>query len=124
MASIILLQNGIALLHDKDDHVHPTRTDILIEGGSIAKIERNISAPSGAQVIDCVDKIISPGFIDTHHHLWQTQTRARFGDTMLMDYMLKGMMQGSNFSASDVFWGQLGGCMEVIDAGTTTVVDQ
>ena len=62
--------------------------------------------------------------IDTHHHLWQTQLRARFGDEMLVAYMLKGMSQGSNFTATDVFWGQLGGSMEAIDAGTTTVVDQ
>jgi len=28
-----------------------------------------------------------------------------------------------NFRPSDVFWGQLGGAMEAIDSGTTTVVD-
>ena len=27
------------------------------------------------------------------------------------------------YSAEDVFWGQLGGCLEMIDGGTTTVVD-
>jgi hypothetical protein len=27
------------------------------------------------------------------------------------------------FSPEDVFWGELGGCMESIDAGTTMVVD-
>lgn len=27
------------------------------------------------------------------------------------------------FSSSDIFWGQLGGALEAIDAGTTTVVD-
>ncbi|KAF2100906.1 Metallo-dependent hydrolase [Rhizodiscina lignyota] len=123
MSSAILLRNGIALLHDNEDHVHATKTDILVEGGTITRIEPNISAPQGAEVIDCTDKIISPGFVDTHHHLWQTQLRAKFGDEVLVDYMLKGMMQGSNFTASDVFWGQLGGCMEAVDAGTTTVVD-
>lgn len=27
------------------------------------------------------------------------------------------------YSAEDAFWGQLGGCLEMIDGGTTTVVD-
>lgn len=32
-------------------------------------------------------------------------------------------MQASNYTAGDVFWGELGGCLEALDAGTTTVVD-
>ena len=34
-----------------------------------------------------------------------------------------GILQSSNYSPHEVFWGQLAGCMEAIDAGTTTVVD-
>ena len=30
---------------------------------------------------------------------------------------------GSQFTPDDIFWGQLGGALESIDAGTTTVVD-
>lgn len=32
-------------------------------------------------------------------------------------------MQSANYEPEDVFWGQLGGCLEALDAGTTTVVD-
>jgi hypothetical protein len=32
-------------------------------------------------------------------------------------------MQSFNYTPEDVFWGQLGGCLEAIDAGTTFVVD-
>lgn len=32
-------------------------------------------------------------------------------------------MQHANYAPEDVFWGQLGGCLEALDAGTTTVVD-
>jgi len=32
-------------------------------------------------------------------------------------------MQSYSFTPKDIFWGQLGGCLEAIDAGTTTVVD-
>lgn len=32
-------------------------------------------------------------------------------------------LQAINFTAEDLFWGQLGGCLEALDAGTTCVVD-
>lgn len=71
----ILLKNGTALIHGHDDHVESVKTDILIEGNKIARIEERITATPGTTTIDCTDKIISPGFIDTHHHVWQTQLK-------------------------------------------------
>lgn len=32
-------------------------------------------------------------------------------------------MQQTNCAPEDVSWGELGGCLEAVDAGTTTVVD-
>jgi cytosine/adenosine deaminase-related metal-dependent hydrolase len=37
--------------------------------------------------------------------------------------MLTGNLQHANYTPEDVFWGELGGCLEALDAGTTTVVD-
>lgn len=58
----LLLKNGTALIHNANDHVNAIITDILIEGDKILKIAKDISAP-GAEVIDCSDKLISPGYI-------------------------------------------------------------
>ncbi|KAF7337821.1 Metallo-dependent hydrolase [Mycena venus] len=130
--SSILLSNGTVLLHDEQDHVNPVKTDILIVDNKIANIAPSISPPTDAINIDCTGKILSPGFIDTHHHLWQTQLKGRHADDLFLDYMVKGenFEDGSNwnfvyalFGVEDVFLGQLGGCMEAIDAGTTMVVD-
>jgi len=60
-----LLKGGTVLVHDPDDHVQALRKDILIQDGVISQIEGSIAAPQGIPVIDCTDKIISPGFIDT-----------------------------------------------------------
>jgi cytosine/adenosine deaminase-related metal-dependent hydrolase len=84
-ASSILLQGGVALLHDADEHVQPTKTDILIEGNKITKISENIEPPAGTEVVNCTDKIISPGFISTHHHVWQTQLRGRSEDETFLE---------------------------------------
>ncbi len=43
-------------------------TDILIRNGKIAKIGKNLSAGSGAKIIDATGKYVMPGIIDCHSH--------------------------------------------------------
>jgi cytosine/adenosine deaminase-related metal-dependent hydrolase len=86
-----LLRGGTILTHDEQDHVVPVKSDLLVEGGKIAKIEQNIIVDTSVQIVDCTGKIISPGFVDTHHHLWQTQLKGRHGDESLLDYIPTGM---------------------------------
>lgn len=42
---------------------------VLIVNGKISAIGKNITAPSGARVIDADGKWVTPGIIDTHSHL-------------------------------------------------------
>jgi cytosine/adenosine deaminase-related metal-dependent hydrolase len=86
-----LLQGGTLLIHGGDNHVKAVRADLLIEGNIISKIEAKITPSANTQVIDCTDKIISPGFIDTHHHLWQTLLKGRHANETLIDYFPSGM---------------------------------
>ncbi|KAJ5579512.1 uncharacterized protein N7459_005497 [Penicillium hispanicum] len=126
MPSHILLQNGTILVPSEqpDDRVISLRShSLLIEDNKIARIAPTIDPPMGTEIIDCTDKIISPGFIDTHHHLWQTQLKGRHADHTLVEYLPNGNMQCANYTSDDVFWGELGGCLEALDAGTTAVVD-
>ena len=87
----MLLQGGTVLTHGANDHVLPIKADLLIEGSVITKIEESIQPPSGCEVIDCTDKILSPGFIDTHHHVWQTLLKGRHANELLLDYLPSGM---------------------------------
>jgi cytosine/adenosine deaminase-related metal-dependent hydrolase len=87
----MLLKGGTVLVHDEEDHVHSLKADLLIEGKIISKIEPNISVSASTQIIDCTNKILTPGFIDTHHHVWQTLLKGRHGDDMLLDYFPKGI---------------------------------
>jgi cytosine/adenosine deaminase-related metal-dependent hydrolase len=88
--SSILLKGGTVLTHDGSDHVKSTKADILIKGSKIVKIEPNVSVNGETEVVDCTGKIISPGFVDTHHHMWQTQLKGRHADEMLLEYMITG----------------------------------
>ncbi|KAH8721607.1 hypothetical protein BGZ61DRAFT_347154 [Ilyonectria robusta] len=119
----LLLKGGTVILHAPDDHIQILKTDILIEGNRISQIGEAISRDSCTNTIDCTSKIISPGFIDTHHHLWQTQLKGRHTNHLLLNYIASGNLQSSNYNQGDIYWGQLGGCLESINAGTTTVFD-
>ncbi len=43
-------------------------TDVLIRNGKIATVGQNLSAPTGARVIDATGKFVLPGIIDAHSH--------------------------------------------------------
>lgn len=50
------------------------RGDVLIEDGVIVNVAERIEAPD-ADVIDATDRIVMPGFVDSHRHTWQTAFR-------------------------------------------------
>jgi cytosine/adenosine deaminase-related metal-dependent hydrolase len=92
----ILLQNATLLVPESHggDHIVPIKNhSLLIEGNKIVRIAAKIDPPSAStEVIDCTSKLISPGFIDTHHHVWQTQVKGRHSDHTLLEYMAPGML--------------------------------
>jgi cytosine/adenosine deaminase-related metal-dependent hydrolase len=118
-----LLKGATLLIHDDNNHVVPTVSDLLVEGSTIAKIGKDIEPDSHMKVVDCEDKIISPGFIDTHRHLYQTQLKGKHANHTLLEYLPSGNLVAALYSPEDLFWGQLSGALESIDVGTTTVVD-
>ena len=51
-----------------------TDSDVLIENDRIAAVGQNLNA-NGAKVVNAAGKIVMPGFVDTHNHLWQSVIR-------------------------------------------------
>jgi dihydropyrimidinase len=47
-----------------------TRADIYAEGETITRIGKNLDAPPGTEVIDAAGKVVFPGFIDPHVHIY------------------------------------------------------
>ena len=89
-SSSILFRGGTILIHDSDYHVQAIKADLLVTGNTIAKIEPSIDLENGTELVDCTDKILSPGFIDTHHHVWQTLLKGRHANHLLLDYVPSG----------------------------------
>lgn len=97
----LLLKSGTVLCHDDTDQVITRKADVLIEGSRITKIEDSISPLADTEVIDCTNKLVSPGFVDTHHHVWQSAFKGVFGDMALLPYlaMSKSAPKLSSFNA-------------------------
>ncbi|KAH8923812.1 Metallo-dependent hydrolase [Atractiella rhizophila] len=119
--STVLLKNGVVLLHEGDT-VISKKIDILVKGNVIAEIAGGLSGDGIDEVADCEGKILSPGFVDTHHHLWQTQLKGTHADVTLSQYS-PTLLKTGLYNASDIYYGLAAGILECIDAGTTTVVD-
>jgi hypothetical protein len=55
--------------------------DVLITRGRIVDVGHNVATPANTRVMAGLDKIVLPGFVDVHSHLWITQLRGRYGNT-------------------------------------------
>ena len=62
--------------------------DVLLRGGVIAAVGAGLEAP-GAEVVLAQGCVVTPGLVNTHHHLYQTLTRAVPGgqDALLFGWL-------------------------------------
>ena len=62
---------------------------VLVEGGAITAIGPNLAAPPGSEIVEAAGCIVTPGLVNTHHHLYQSLTRAVPGgqDALLFGWL-------------------------------------
>lgn len=124
MSGRLLLRGGIVL--SMDPTVGDLEVgDVLIEDGEILAVGRDLAAE--AAELDCSGKIVLPGFVNSHHHMFQTALRSYWADALDLDYFMQSRFGPDalfhQYTPDDVYWGELGGALENLAAGTTTVVD-
>ncbi|MFI5540958.1 amidohydrolase family protein [Nocardia sp. NPDC051900] len=121
----LLLRGGIVLTMDAGLGDYE-RADVLIEDGRIASVGADLGA-DGVTVVECEGKIVLPGFVNSHHHMFQTALRSYWSDALDSDYFLQSRFGADGlfhqYTPEDVYWGEFGGALENLSAGTTTVVD-
>ena len=110
------------------------QADVLVEGKKIIAVGPSLNA-GGAAEIDARGRIVMPGFIDTHHHLFETALRSfladgilindgsntRSGNTTYFEYIL--LKFAPVYRPQDVYINELFGSLSQLDAGVTTVHD-
>jgi 5-methylthioadenosine/S-adenosylhomocysteine deaminase len=103
-----------------------TRGDILVRAGVVADVapEIHLADNGGVQVLDASGKIVIPGFIDTHRHLWEGLLRNALPDATLSDYFeIVNHRFGPVYEPEDVYAGTLLSALGALNAGVTTVLD-
>lgn len=99
------------------------RGDILIVNDRIAEVAPSIEA-GDAEIVNAAGMIASPGFVDTHRHVWQTQLKGVAIDWSLFDYScLMRSMYSICYEAEDAYLGNYVGALDAINAGITSIVD-
>jgi cytosine/adenosine deaminase-related metal-dependent hydrolase len=110
------------------------KADVLVEGKKILAIGPNINA-GHADFIDATGRVVMPGFIDTHHHQFETALRSFLANGILIndgsgspsanptyyEYIL--LKLAPVYRPQDVYISELFGGLAQLDDGVTTVLD-
>ena len=106
--------------------------DVLVSGKRIEAVGPNLEAGDAA-VVDASGMIVIPGFVDTHHHQFETALRGFLADCNLINdgqphslyNYYEHMLQKFSmvYRPHDVYINELFGSLSQIDAGVTTVMD-
>ncbi len=122
-----LLLKNIKTVYTFNDHEDiVAHADIYIEDGVIQSVGEWPAMPDPAcTVIDCTGLIALPGFVNTHHHLYQTLFRGipEVQEKPLFPW-LKGLYQFWQFISEDaVYYGAMVGLSELQRTGCTCTAD-
>jgi len=129
----ILIRGGAVMSMDPKVGDFP-QADVLIEGKKIVAVGPSLHA-GGAAVIDARGRIVMPGFIDTHHHQFETALRSFLADGVLINdgsntpsanqtyYEFILLKFAPVYRPQDVYINELFGGLSQLDDGVTTVHD-
>jgi 5-methylthioadenosine/S-adenosylhomocysteine deaminase len=98
--------------------------DVLVQGGAITGVGRDLAVPDGTVEVDASGGILMPGMVDTHRHMWQTALRGLGADWTLSQYFVFYYLTwGKIFRPEDIHAGNVLSAIEAVDSGVTTTLD-
>ncbi len=123
----LLIRNARAVATCDDQRTRLRDVSILIEGPRITAIgdESEMMLPEGVRVIDASRHVVLPGLVNTHHHLYQTLTRAvpAVQNAELFDWLVTLYEVWRELTPEAVHTGALVGLGELLLTGCTTTAD-
>ena len=99
--------------------------DVLLKDGVVAGIGVGLVAPEGAEVVDVSGCVVTPGLVNTHHHLYQSLTRAVPGgqDALLFGWLRTLYPIWQQFTPDHMFTSAQVGLAELALSGCTLSSD-
>ncbi len=118
----ILIKNAKILTQNIRKEI--IKGNILIENDKIVEISKNSINTEADYKIDCTNKLVLPGLINTHNHVPMTLLRG-YSDDMVLDKWLKDSIWPveSRLDKKAIEIGTTLGILEMISSGTTTFLD-
>lgn len=99
--------------------------DVLIRDGRIVEVGAGLAPrAAGAGVIDAGGRLVLPGLVDTHRHVWQGAIGGTTGKVSLTGYaerVIGGL--APRYRPEDIYAGTGWGALQALNAGITTIVD-
>jgi 8-oxoguanine deaminase len=124
-SSSLLIRNARAIATFDDDNNEYENADILITGNRIIAVGKDLVAPPDARVIDATGMVVYPGFVNCHHHLFQTLTRAvpHVQNAELFEWLVKLYEIWRGITPEYVYVSAQVGLGELLLTGCTTTTD-
>lgn len=118
----ILIKNAQIITMNKEEEI--ITGDIHIVDDRIKNIGPNLNVLQPDKIIDATRKTVIPGFVQTHIHLCQTVFRGQGDDLELMDWLKQRIwpLEAAHDEES-IYYSAMLGIGELIQSGTTTIVD-
>jgi cytosine/adenosine deaminase-related metal-dependent hydrolase len=120
----LILRNVARVVTMDDDRRELADADVLIEDGEIRAVGPALPA-AGAEVIDAFGCVVTPGLVNTHHHLYQTLTRAvpAGQDALLFGWLKTLYPIWARYQPEDMFVSAQLGLAELALSGCTMSSD-
>ncbi|MEW6308809.1 MAG: amidohydrolase [Bacillota bacterium] len=121
----LLLTNGhVVTVNGRRDSFHPGA--VAVTGATIQAVgpAAEFSGAQAQRVIDVSGKLVFPGLVNTHTHLFQTLLKGLGDDLVLSDWLLAATLPSAiEFKAREAYASALLGCLDALHSGTTTLLD-
>jgi 5-methylthioadenosine/S-adenosylhomocysteine deaminase len=119
----LIIRNGYILDFDKTGDEF-SKQDIVIDSGRILFIGKATNYESSSE-IDANEKIVMPGFVNTHTHIAMSYFKGIADDLPLMDWLQNHIwpLEAHFLNPEFVFDASLFGCAELIKNGITSFND-
>jgi len=122
----LLVKDAELLATMDDDRLRISGGGLFVRDNVIEQVGATVELPAGADcVIDARGMIVLPGLINTHHHLYQTLTRAVPGaqDASLFGWLKRLYSIWAGLSPEAIYTSALVGLAELMLSGCTTTSD-
>ncbi len=99
--------------------------DLRLRGGVVAEVGTGLAPGNGAEVIEARGCLVTPGLVNTHHHLYQSLTRAVPGaqDALLFGWLQTLYPIWARFGPEEMRVSALTGLAELALSGCTLTSD-